>query len=89
MVIGTLASMATGVGLPMVSILFGDVTNDAKITSPDYSSIANSMKPTAYKMFYIGAGIFVAAYLMFAFWMMIGERVAIQIRIAYFRAVLQ
>ena len=47
------------------------------------------MKQTSYKMFYIGAGIFVASYLSFAFWMMTGERVAIQIRKAYFKAILR
>lgn len=79
LVIGTLASIATGIGLPLVSILFGNVTDDARIdTGGDYQKeIADSMKPTSYKMFYIGAGIFVVAYLMFAFWMMVGERVAI------------
>ena len=89
LIVGTLASMATGVGLPLIAIMFGDITNDAKITDSDFSGIANSMKPTAYRMFYIGAAIFVTSYLMFAFWMMLGERVAIQIRVAYFRAVLR
>ena len=88
MFIGTLASVATGVGMPLQAILFGDVVNNSNIQSNEYSKIGDAMKPTAYRLFIIGGIIFFTAYLMFAFWMMLGERVAVQIRVAYFRAVL-
>ena len=72
-----MAAVGTGASLPLAGILFGQVTDDTQITSTDFHSMAEKMKPTSYELIYIGAGVFVAAYLMFAFWMMVGERVAL------------
>ena len=77
MIIGTVAAVGTGAAMPLAGILFGQLIDNTQITSTDLHSIAEKMKPTSFSLIYIGAGTFVAAYLMFAFWMMVGERVAL------------
>ncbi len=75
--LGTLAAVATGVGLPTVSILMGNMTNNTSFLPQDRQHMIDTIKQQSYTTFYIGSAIFVTSYLMYAFWMITGERVAI------------
>ena len=87
--LGTLAAIATGVGLPTVSILLGNMTDNTSFDPDDRQNMIDTIKSQAYITFYISVAIFVTSYLMYAFWMMTGERVAIQIRVRFFKAILR
>ena len=51
--------------------------------------MVNAARQTMFYFFYLGAGIFVAGWLMYGCWMIAGERQAIACRKAYLRALLR
>ena len=51
--------------------------------------MVNASRNTMFLFFYLAAGIFVAALLMYGCWMISGERQAIACRKAYLRALLK
>jgi ATP-binding cassette subfamily B (MDR/TAP) protein 1 len=77
MTVGTIASLAMGAALPAFALLWGDITDAFSIGG---DTMVNAAKSVMYKFIYIGIGAFFAGWLMFACWMITGERQAIQCR---------
>ena len=69
--------MVSGAGLPSFAILWGETTNNFGTTG---ASVEDAGKTAMLNFFYIGLGIFVAGWGMFACWMISGERQAIECR---------
>ncbi|XP_067658455.1 ATP-dependent translocase ABCB1-like isoform X1 [Haliotis asinina] len=104
MFVGTLAAMVHGSGWPLLSIVFGDMTNDfigtGNSTFPDMNGTSGNFTPppidfeeqmTKYALYYvyIGVGVMVASYLQVSFWTMSCERQVYKLRKAFFKAVLR
>ena len=84
-VLGTICAAATGVAMPIFSILWGDMTN----SFGNASDTENAAKGIMLNFLYIGLGAFAAGWGMFACWMISGERQGIACRKAYLRSLLR
>lgn len=85
-IIGSIASLAMGAAIPAFALLWGDMT-DSFAEGGD--AMVNKARTTMYIFFGIGAGVLVAGWLMFACWMIAGERQAIACRKAYLQSLLR
>jgi len=74
MTIGSIASLAMGAALPAFALLWGDMTDSF---GEGGDSMVNAAKNVMYNFIYIGVAAFFAGWLMFACWMIAGERQAI------------
>ena len=84
-VIGSISAAAMGVALPAFAILWGDMTD----SFGDSAQMEEAAKKSMLNFIYIGIGTFVGGWLMFACWMISGERQGIACRKAYLRSLLQ
>ena len=87
MIIGTIGAGLDGGAMPILSLLLGDVANSF---SPGHSGeqIFESAAQICWEFIVVGAGSWVCSYFGFAFWMITGERQAIEIRKRYFKSLL-
>lgn len=72
--------------MPAFALLWGDMT-DAFSQGGD--KMVNASLQVMLKFIYIGIGVFVAGWLMFACWMIAGERQSIACRKAYLKSLLR
>ena len=84
--VGTIAALAVGTALPAFALLWGDMT-DAFGQGGD--AMVDASKKSMFNFIYIGIGVFVAGWLMFACWMIAGERQSIACRKAYLKSLLR
>ncbi|XP_017391994.1 phosphatidylcholine translocator ABCB4 isoform X2 [Cebus imitator] len=103
MSLGTIMAIAHGSGLPIMMIVFGDMTDKFVDTSGNFSfpvnfslSLLNLGKileeeMTRYAYYYsgLGAGVLVAAYIQVSFWTLAAGRQIRKIRQKFFHAILR
>jgi len=86
-ILGSIAALVNGAGMPLFSLLFGEIADDfGPNNSPD--DVVDAAGDLALKFLAVGVGSFIASYLSFACWMIAGERQAIRIRKKYFKSLL-
>ncbi|KAF4370235.1 hypothetical protein CsatB_005808 [Cannabis sativa] len=88
MIAGTLGAIGNGLGLPVMTILFGEMINSFgnNQTSKDVVDIVSKV---CLKFVYLGVATLVAAFLQVACWMVTGERQAARIRNLYLKTILR
>ncbi|XP_006925785.1 phosphatidylcholine translocator ABCB4 isoform X2 [Pteropus alecto] len=103
MSLGTIMAIAHGSGLPLMMIVFGDMTDRFVIASGNLSFPVNfslsMLNPgrileeemTRYAYYYsgLGAGVFIAAYIQVSFWTLAANRQIRKIRKEFFHAILR
>lgn len=90
MVLGVFGALASGCGLPLFSLVFGDLTNSLGPTQNGSNpSIADQAGTQASYFIYIGLGIFVCLGTAMSIYLSLCEKVSCRIRKAYFSALLQ
>ncbi|XP_072865257.1 phosphatidylcholine translocator ABCB4 isoform X4 [Chlorocebus sabaeus] len=103
MLLGTIMAIAHGSGLPLMMIVFGEMTDKFVDTAGNFSfpvnfslSLLNPGKileeeMTRYAYYYsgLGAGVLVAAYIQVSFWTLAAGRQIRKIRQKFFHAVLR
>ncbi|KAL8574859.1 hypothetical protein ACOMHN_044881 [Nucella lapillus] len=101
--VGTISAMGVGAGFPLMSIVFGSMTNDfingpngthfnfsnPNATTFNSSDFEESMTDSTIKLCYIGAGSFVLSILQVAGWVTASERQIFKMRRAFFKAILR
>ena len=85
MIVGSLAAMAMGAAFPAFAYIWGSMTDSFGTVD----SMVQKSKETMLTFIYVGIGAFFAGWLMFACWMITGERQAISCRRAYLRSLLK
>lgn len=85
MIVGSIAAVAMGTAFPAFAYIWGSMTDS--FTTAD--SMVQKSKETMFTFIYVGIGAFFAGWLMFACWMITGERQAISCRKAYLRSLLR
>ncbi|KAG2697841.1 hypothetical protein I3760_07G123900 [Carya illinoinensis] len=89
MIVGTIGSIASGLGMPIMTILFGQMINSFGNNQSDTKEIVDIVSKISLKFVYLALGIGFAAYLQVACWMVTGARQAAQIRGLYLKAILR
>ncbi|XP_043821847.1 phosphatidylcholine translocator ABCB4 isoform X4 [Dromiciops gliroides] len=103
MVLGTVMAIAHGSGLPLMMIVFGDMTDSFVNTAGNFSFPVNfsfavlnparilEEEMTRYAYYYsgLGGGVLIAAYIQVSFWTLAAGRQIKKIRQKFFHAVLQ
>ncbi|KAI8909310.1 P-loop containing nucleoside triphosphate hydrolase protein [Powellomyces hirtus] len=100
MLIGLFAAAASGAILPLMTIIFGDLTNSFNdITADAYRGVPSSeatkdalqdeINEKSLIFVYLGLGMFVATYIYMATWLYTGENISHRIREGYLQAVLR
>ena len=90
LVLGIVAALASGTGLPLFSLVFGNLTNSLG-PSPDgvnHSMVDQAGEQAAYFV-YIGLGIFVCLSLAMTIYLSLSEKLSCRIRKAYFAALMR
>ena len=86
MVLGSIAAIGMGAALPSFALLWGNMTDS-------FGQGGQAMVDAAFnsmlQFIYIGAAVFVVSWVMFACWMITGERQAIACRKAYLASLLK
>lgn len=80
MTAGSIAAAATGAAIPAFSLLWGNMTDSFGESSSNPDIMVEKAKQVMFNFLEIGAGIFCASWIMFACWMVAGERQAIRCR---------
>ncbi|KAK4351582.1 hypothetical protein RND71_030895 [Anisodus tanguticus] len=88
MITGTIAAIGNGLSLPIMTILFGELT-DAFGQNQNNKDILRIVSKVSLKFVYLALGCGVAAFLQVTCWMISGERQAGRIRSLYLKTILQ
>ncbi|XP_061367873.1 ABC transporter B family member 21-like [Gastrolobium bilobum] len=88
MVVGTVGAIGNGMGLPLMTLLFGQMINSfgSNQQNPD---VVKEVSKVSLKFVYLAVGSGVAAFLQVACWMVTGERQAARIRGLYLKTILR
>uniref|UniRef100_A0A3B4FGF5 ABC-type xenobiotic transporter n=1 Tax=Pundamilia nyererei TaxID=303518 RepID=A0A3B4FGF5_9CICH len=89
---GTVMSMANGVVLPLMCIVFGDMTDSfiqEAFPNSTNSTLEEEMTGHAIYFSIMGAGVLVAAYLQVALWALAAGRQVKRIRILFFHQIMR
>ncbi|KAK4282618.1 hypothetical protein QN277_013974 [Acacia crassicarpa] len=90
MFVGTIGAIGNGAGLPLMTLLFGDMIdsfgNNHNSTSAD---MVHKISKVSLNFVYLAIGIGAAAFLQVACWMVTGERQAARIRGLYLKTILR
>ncbi|KAL1312835.1 hypothetical protein HN51_039417 [Arachis hypogaea] len=88
MIVGTIAAIGNGMGMPLMTLIFGQMANvfADNLYSED---IVNQVSKISLKFVYLAIGIGVAAFLQVVCWMVTGERQAARIRGLYLKTILR
>lgn len=89
MLCGTIAAIAVGISMPAFSLLWGNMTDSFQDSGSDPDAMVRTSKGIMFNFLEIGAGVFVACWVMTACWTIAGERQAIRCRKAYLDALLK
>ncbi|XP_062084186.1 ABC transporter B family member 4-like [Humulus lupulus] len=90
MIIGTLGAIGNGLCMPIMTILFGQLTDAFGNNSQNNKhTIVHDVSKVSLKFVYLAMGAGVAAFLQVACWMATGERQAARIRSLYLKTILR
>ncbi|CAI5996599.1 unnamed protein product [Closterium sp. NIES-65] len=89
MIVGSVSAVGLGMAMPMISLLFGELTNAFGQNTTDVNKLMDAVTSVALKFLYLAIGAAAAAYLEMGCWMTTGERQAARVRRRYLAAVLR
>ncbi|XP_054801842.1 ABC transporter B family member 21-like [Prosopis cineraria] len=88
MIVGTIGAIGNGMGLPLMTLLMGQMIN-AFGSNQQSTDIAAKVSKVSLKFVYLAVGCGVAACLQVSCWMVTGERQAARIRGLYLKTILR
>ncbi|PON51595.1 ABC transporter [Parasponia andersonii] len=88
MIAGTVGAIGNGLGLPLMTVLFGQMINSFG-NNQNNKDVVDVVSKVSLKFVYLGLGTLVAAFLQVACWMVTGERQAARIRNLYLKTILR
>ncbi|KAF7818078.1 ABC transporter B family member 21-like [Senna tora] len=88
MTLGTIGAVGNGLGLPLMTLLFGEMINAFGSNQYD-PNIVDQISKVALKFVYLAVGSGIAAFLQVACWMVTGERQSSRIRGLYLKTILR
>ncbi|KAH7682334.1 Xenobiotic-transporting ATPase protein [Dioscorea alata] len=87
MAIGTIAAMANGFSMPLMTFIFGELINTFGLANK--TNVVHLVSKVIIKFFYLAIGSGVASFLQVSCWMATGERQAARIRGLYLKTILR
>ncbi|XP_039124515.1 ABC transporter B family member 4-like isoform X2 [Dioscorea cayenensis subsp. rotundata] len=87
MTIGTIAAMANGFSMPLMTFIFGELINT--FGHANKTNVVHLVSKVIIKFFYLAIGSGVASFLQVSCWMTTGERQAARIRGLYLKTILR
>ncbi|KAM0944512.1 putative ABC-type xenobiotic transporter [Dioscorea sansibarensis] len=87
MAIGTIAAMANGFSMPLMTFIFGELINTFGISNR--ANVVHLVSKVIIKFVYLAIGSGVASFLQVSCWMVTGERQAARIRGLYLKTILR
>nr|KYP71725.1 ABC transporter B family member 5 [Cajanus cajan] len=88
MVVGTIGAIGNGLGMPLMTLLFGELI-DSFGNNQFSPNVVKQVSKVCLKFVYLGIGTGVAAFLQVTCWMVTGERQAARIRGLYLKTILR
>ncbi|KAI3440972.1 uncharacterized protein J3R85_003013 [Psidium guajava] len=88
MLVGTIGAVGNGLGLPFMTVLFGQLI-DSFGTNQNNRNLVHLISKISLKFIYLAVFTGVTAFLQVTFWMVTGERQAARIRGLYLRTILR
>ncbi|CAA7405783.1 unnamed protein product [Spirodela intermedia] len=88
MVLGTIGALANGVSMPLMTLLFGNLT-DSFGEAAGINDVVRRVSKVSLQFVYLATGAGVASFLQVTCWMVTGERQAARIRNMYLKAILR
>ncbi|CAA0813219.1 ABC transporter B family member 11 [Striga hermonthica] len=88
MIVGTVTAVGTGLGLPLMTIIFGELANSFG-HNVGTGRVVHQVSKVSLKFVYLAVGAGFAAFSQVVCWMITGERQAVRIRNLYLRAILR
>ncbi|XP_023554567.1 ABC transporter B family member 4-like [Cucurbita pepo subsp. pepo] len=88
MSVGSVGGIGNGVGMPLMTLLFGELIQTFG-SNQDTHSIVSKVSKVCLKFVYLAVGVAVAAFLQVCCWIVTGERQAARIRGLYLKAILR
>ncbi|KAF7124732.1 hypothetical protein RHSIM_Rhsim12G0141000 [Rhododendron simsii] len=88
MVVGTIGAVGNGMGLPLMSVLLGEIINSFG-QNQNNKDVVHVVSKVAVKYVYLGLGVGLAAFLQVSCWMVTGERQATRIRSLYLKSIMR
>ncbi|KAH6834231.1 P-glycoprotein 11 [Perilla frutescens var. hirtella] len=88
MVIGFITSVGSGLSLPLMTFLYGELANSFG-HNVGTKTVADEVSKVSLKFLYLAFGSGVAAFSQVSCWMITGERQAVRIRNLYLKAILR
>ncbi|PIN17698.1 Multidrug/pheromone exporter, ABC superfamily [Handroanthus impetiginosus] len=88
MVIGVITAIGSGLSLPLMTLLFGELANSFG-HNVGTKNVVNEVSKVSIKFVCLALGSGIAAFSQVACWMITGERQAVRIRNLYLRAILR
>ncbi|XP_065637443.1 ABC transporter B family member 4-like isoform X2 [Quercus suber] len=89
MIVGTVGAIANGLGMPLMTILFGQMINSFGNNQSNNTDIVSIISKVSLKFVYLAVGIGCAALLQVTCWMVTGARQAARIRGLYLKTILR
>lgn len=88
MVVGTIGAIGNGMGLPLMTLLFGEMINSFG-NNQNNTNVVSEVSKVSLKFVYLAVGSGLAAFLQVTSWMVTGERQAARIRGLYLKTILR
>ncbi|XP_068660453.1 ABC transporter B family member 11-like [Aristolochia californica] len=88
MIVGTLAAIANGAAMPVMTILFGQLV-DSFGKTVDRHKVVHEVSKVSLRYVYLAVGSGIASFLQVACWVVTGERQAARIRALYLKTILR
>uniref|UniRef100_A0A7I4YQ55 Multidrug resistance protein 1 n=2 Tax=Haemonchus contortus TaxID=6289 RepID=A0A7I4YQ55_HAECO len=92
LLIGSTVAMGTGMGLPMMAIIMGDITQNFMSVNGNRTSFQqfeHDVTQNCLKYVYLGCGIFAAATIQATCFLTVGENLVNQLRRQFFKSILR
>ncbi|XP_004495863.1 ABC transporter B family member 21-like [Cicer arietinum] len=89
MAAGTIGAVGNGLGLPIMTLLFGQMIDSFGINQSNTTDVVEQVSKVSLKFVYLAVGSGVAAFLQVTCWMVTGERQAARIRGLYLKTILR
>ncbi|KAG9457822.1 hypothetical protein H6P81_002330 [Aristolochia fimbriata] len=88
MIVGTLAAIANGAAMPVMTVLFGQLV-DSFGETVDRRKVVHEVSKVSLRYVYLAVGSGIASFLQVACWVVTGERQAARIRALYLKTILR
>ncbi|KAL2326549.1 hypothetical protein Fmac_025607 [Flemingia macrophylla] len=89
MAVGTIGAIGNGLGLPIMTLLFGQMINSFGGGNQQNTDVVKVVSKVCLKFVYLAIGTGIAAFLQVSCWMVTGERQAARIRGLYLKTILR